>query len=224
MGNWDTNPRWPLSAHGICSKRCFIQNNWDSYKGETKIPHTHKRKIFTPPHPHKRKNFFYEDEKYNIFSYMTALHVYTYVHTYTRMIHTHTQISYRKRQHKCCHDELRRCRKTDESLVKALQVMPWRTMWRYSTILKCAVHNTKYQCNSPVNPHRRCNDERATLQLRKPSRTWNVKVKGCPLCCIKRWWILSRSKCGRKYLAHSCSSTQSLRRRERICECHPRWK
>jgi hypothetical protein len=54
---------------------------------------------------------------------MTILHVYTYIHTNTKILHTHTQISYRKKRHKCCHDELWRCRKTDESLVKALQVM-----------------------------------------------------------------------------------------------------
>jgi hypothetical protein len=53
---------------------------------------------------------------------MTDLHVYTYIHTYTKIIHTHTQISNRKKKHKCRHDEPWRCRQTDKSLVKVSQM------------------------------------------------------------------------------------------------------
>jgi hypothetical protein len=121
-------------AHMFQKKKiCFIQNNRDSYKGETNIP---------PPHPHKKKILIISltqtqrihifaalqnDKVVNVFilntENMTVLHVYTYIHTYSKMVHTHTQKSYRMKRHKCCHDKLWRCRKTDESLMKALQVI-----------------------------------------------------------------------------------------------------
>jgi hypothetical protein len=106
-------------------RKRFIQNNWDPYKVEIKNPR---------PNPHQRKNINYfstqrihiffvlqNDNTVNVFilnkENMSDLHVYTYTHTYTKIIHIYTQISYRKKKHKCCHDEQWRCRQTDE-LVK----------------------------------------------------------------------------------------------------------
>ena len=153
-------------------ERGFIQNNQDPHKEEIKIP---------PPHPHERKNIsYFSTQRIHIFSAlqndnvvnvfilnkenMTDLHVYTYIHTYTKIIHTHTQISNRKKQHKCRHDEPWICRQTDESLVKASQTIKmnhgdvdrrttrwWRRRRRCDEepcedirrFLKCVLHKTR---------------------------------------------------------------------------------
>jgi hypothetical protein len=69
----------------------------------------------SPPYPHKEKilNIFpirrihifsslQNDNVVNVFilnkENMTDLHVYTHINTYTNIIHTHTQISYRKKK------------------------------------------------------------------------------------------------------------------------------
>jgi hypothetical protein len=87
---------------------------------------------------------------------MTDLHVYTYIHIYTKIIHTHTQVSNRKKKHKCCLDEPWRCGQTDESLVKASQSIKMN---------HGDVDTIKHETSSQVI---RCNDERGTLQLCKP--------------------------------------------------------
>ena len=91
-------------------EKLYRNDNRDPYKEEIKIP---------PPHPHKRNNINHLPHKEN----MTDLHVYTYIRTYTKIIHTHTQISNGKKKHKCRQDEPLRCRQTDESLVKASEGM-----------------------------------------------------------------------------------------------------
>ena len=112
-------------------KEIYPNNNRDPYKEEIKIP---------PPYPHKRKILIiFPTRRIHIFSAlqndnvvhvfilnkenMTDLHVYTYIRTYTKIIHTHTKISNGKKKHKCRQDEPLRCSQTDESLVKASEAM-----------------------------------------------------------------------------------------------------
>ncbi len=46
---------------------------------------------------------------------ISVLHVYTYIHICTQIKHTHTEISYRRKTHNCCHDEQWRFGTVDES-------------------------------------------------------------------------------------------------------------
>ena len=106
-----------------------IQNNRDPYKEEIKfLLHIRIKEKILIIFPTQRIHIFsalQNDNVVNVFilnkENMTDLHVYTYIHTHTKIMYTQTQISHRKKKHKCCHDEPWRCRQTDKWLMKTSQ-------------------------------------------------------------------------------------------------------
>ena len=103
------------------------QCQWTGWGTVMNIHIQEKILTFSPPRRIHIFSVLQNDNVVNVFilnkENMTDLHVYTYIHTYTKIIHTHTKISNEKKKHKCRQDEPLRCRQTDESLVKASEAM-----------------------------------------------------------------------------------------------------